>query len=1088
MTKTSIRQFCGLRVLSLAAVAVVVAACGNGNGSGSPTATPTTATPTSTRSPTPQESTTASPTPTNGMVSSPTPTSTTQAGTVSGLLVLNGSVIATAGDALQPVPPGAVGQADATSFDRALSHADWSVAGTSDQRGVTSADGRFEITGLSNGRYSLQVTKTLSGNLASFTVPFAVGDDGTANVVAEVSQGQVRSTSTYTQGGVPVRDVVAPNGTHVIVRDGRLGEIGDPIRTLVDPDGTGTFVPETCSTQLWECGPDAGCGNDRVCACTASCPLCEDCGPPVCVPPGPFVPYTCNSDGSCANPGDRCTCVASCPECDDCTRSVCVPGCDPVNIEAIAISSGPSSLVVGQQGSLRAVAKLSDGNQMDVTYLVTWTSSDETVAAVDSWGTVSALAAGTTAITATLGELTSAPWSLQVTERPALQKIYLQNISCYYPLGLPQPGDQPVLSPPATSDILPVPGCLQVVQIGGTLQFRALGEFADGYYQDITNEVTWQVDPAEVGDAVAGTFTGKAAGTAQLTAALDGVTSDPTDIHVVTEPTVVGLSIYADNGGYPVILGRPVDATGAPIPCFDCGYTLTVLKGDELAFHATAQYDTGEWRDVTAEVAWHSSDSTTAPIDAQGVMTATQAGDAVITATFAEVTSNEVDVHVVDEATLQSLSIYQEGSDRVVGKGDQVFFQATGFYDVGISRDVTKEAVWHSSDEALGGFDTPGVFTGRSAGTVEIWVTLDGQESNHLSLEVFETSELSYCDPAHVNRSVWNDDFNRVILESDCDHYSQPGTAALRYTVTEIQPHGGIFDPCLDLYVYQGGTHIRTLREEGCGDPFLPSAAPGYDQEALKYQLRAFWDLKDDKGNPVPAGKYTIYGRFYLYYDPVVSIDVQVGSSGSEVPTPTPSPTPAVEGLCFRGIPGSDGSSFPTSQSACCYFSQVQASPLPVFWCPTDQIDPNTKLCLSYVDPCDGSAPPTITPTMTVGPTTPPSTACPADDVQPQVHVSVDPPSPKVGDTVKVTVSVSNASGGLPSFRLSGTAPYLNGPTQQEIHGFLAPAIFELQAVQAGTATLQASVNFETQVGCDYPPIYQFVTVASEPIAVTIAE
>jgi len=1013
----------------------------------------------------------------------PPPSPTPPSGTVSGLLILNRNVTASADDALSPVPAEAVGETDAASFDRALSHADWSVAGTSDQRGVTGADGRFEIAGLSKGRYTLQVTKTLDGNLASMTVPFAVGDDGTANVVAEVAWGQVRSTSIYSDGGVPVREVVGPNGTRVIVRDGRIGEIGDPLRTLIDPDGTGTFVPETCSTALWECGPAGDCGNDRVCACTASCPLCEDCGPPVCVPPGPFVPYLCSNDGSCANPGDHCSCVASCPECDDCPRSVCVPGCDPVNIEAVTISNGPSSLVIGQHGSVRAVVKLSDGNQMEVTYLLTWKSSDETVATVDSWGTVSALAAGSTAITASFGELSSAPWPLQVTERPELQKIYLQNVSCYYPLGLPQEGDgaPPILSPPASTDILAPPTCGQVVQIGGTLAFRAIGEFADGYYQDITNEVAWQVDPPEIGEVVDGVFTGKAAGTAQLTAGLDGVTSDPTEIRVVTEPTVVSLSIYADNGGYPVILGRPVDATGAPIPCFDCGYALTVLKGDELKFHATAQYDTGEWRDVSDEVTWHTSAPTIAPIDAQGVMTAAQAGDAVITAMLAEVTSNDVNVHVVEEATLQSLSIYQEGINRVLGKGDQVFFRATGYYDVGLSRDVTKDAVWHSSDEGVGGFDSPGVFTGRSAGTVEIWAELDGQQSNHVSLEVFETSELNYCDPGHINRSVWNDDFNRVILESDCDHYSQPGTAALRYTVTEIQPHGGIFDPCLDLYVYQGGTRIRTLREEGCGDPFVPSAAPGYDQEALKYQLRAFWDLKDDKGNPVPDGKYTIYGRFYLYYDPVVSIDVQVGTSGSEVPTPTPTATPVVEGLCFRGIPGSDGTSLPTSQRACCYFSQVQASPLPVYWCPIAQIDPDTNLCRSYIDPCGGSATPMPSPV-----TSPTSTPCPVVDTEPEFHISVDPPSPKVGEAVKISVSLSNTSGGLPAFRLSGAPPYLDGETSKEISGPLQSVTFELHAVQSGTATLHATVNYETQVGCDILPVYQFVTATSDPFEVTV--
>jgi len=86
-----------------------------------------------------------------------------------------------------------------------------------------------------------------------------------------------------------------------------------------------------CSDQVWSCpsvGDNAACGDDRVCSCTAACPSCENCGPPVCVPPNLGVtPYDCNEDGSCDRNGDRCVCVSSCAACDDCTRKVCVPSC-----------------------------------------------------------------------------------------------------------------------------------------------------------------------------------------------------------------------------------------------------------------------------------------------------------------------------------------------------------------------------------------------------------------------------------------------------------------------------------------------------------------------------------------------------------------------------------------------------------------------------------------------------------------------------------------------------------------------------------------------------------------------------------------
>jgi hypothetical protein len=824
---------------------------------------------------------------TNAATPSPTPP---LAGIVSGLLVVSRDVTANAGDALglPPTQP----QLDA-SFDRALSYADWFVDG-SERRGVTSSDGRFLIEGLAPGRQSLVVHKSLHGNLVSLRVPFTVGDDGSAQVVAEMSWGQVRSSSLYTRSGTLFREVHGPSGSRLVTQGGRVTEIADPSRSFVDPDGDGHFQLDSCIDQLWRCdapGQRDGCGPDRFCSCTASCPFCEDCGPGVCVPLSsglPYVcneagvcklpPYRCNEDGGCAQPSDRCVCVSSCPECDDCALNVCVPDCTPVEITGLSIATGPTQLILGQRASFSATARLSDGTTIDVTHVVDWSSSNATVAVVDSWGTLTALAIGSTAVSAKLGDLASAPWPIEVVERPSLRRIHLQNVSCFYPLGRPQTDlvAPPILVPPPASEILPIPYCRQVVRVGTTIQFLALGEFENGHFEDISDEVDWQVAPSEVGDVARGMFTARQAGDAILTASLDGITSEGSTIRVVTEPTLVALSIYASNNGFAVIDSRLGPDGSRPEPCFECGYTLPVLRGDQLRFHATAEYDTGEWSDVTAEVTWRSSDGGVATIDIDGVMTAVDAGDAAIDAVLGEVASNPVSVRVVNEATLQSIYVYQEGTDRVVAKGDQRFFRATGIYDIGFSRDVTGEVVWRSSDENVGKFDSPGVFTGGSAGLAQVWAELAGRQSDRVSVEVYETSEIDYCDSNRVNRGVWSDHFNRVVLESDCRQYTQPAVVTLRYTVTETQPHGGIFDPCLDLYVFQGNRRIRTLREEGCGDPFVPAAAPGRDEAALKYQLRAFWDLKDESGNPVAPGTYTIHGRFYLYYDPVVSIDIVV--------------------------------------------------------------------------------------------------------------------------------------------------------------------------------------------------------------------
>jgi hypothetical protein len=340
--------------------------------------------------------------------------------------------------------------------------------------------------------------------------------------------------------------------------------------------------------------------------------------------------------------------------------------------------------------------------------------------------------------------------------------------------------------------------------------------------------VEWRVDPAAVASIEAGRLTATAAGTAQVRAALEGVTSDPLPVRVVSEPTIVSLSIYPGNYYYPLLDGGPARPE-FDAPCFECGgYALTLLAGDTVPFFATAHWDTGEWEDVTARVTWRSSDVAAAVIDASGLLTAVAGGAAQVDAVLGDVTASPVNVRVVDEATVTSLYIYLDGLDRVIGVGEQAVYHAVAGYDIGISRDVTAEVTWRSSDAAVAEFDAPGILDGRGAGTVTVWAELDGQRSDVLPLEVYATSELAYCDPIHVNRGTWSDDFNRVVLESDCAAYTPPAVAALRFTVTEVQRPGGIFDPCLDLYAYRGTTLVRTIREEGCGDPFLAPGAPAH--------------------------------------------------------------------------------------------------------------------------------------------------------------------------------------------------------------------------------------------------------------------
>lgn len=566
---------------------------------------------------------------------------------------------------------------------------------------------------------------------------------------------------------------------------------------------------------------------------------------------------------------------------DTCTVVREAATCVVVQIGTI-LTQQPERLRLGQSEGAQAVLTLSDGSALDVTPLVEWQSSDPDVATVDAFGRITARGTGVTEIHARLGVLGSLLTTLEVIERAALVRVHVQNGSCYYPYGIGERRDQlhptPLL-PPADQGIW-APTCRQVVEVGGAISFVAVGELADGGVQDVTTDALWTFTPESVGAVASGLFTGREPGTGQLAASLDGVRSEPTEVRVVSEPSLVALFVYAGDGG----LGLPVEHAGFDpaasatdvAPCPGCGgFALTLLRGDHVPLRANGEYDTGIWRDLSAETAWASTSPAVATVAADGTLTAHAAGDAAITARVGEITSAAAQIRVVDDATLEHLWIHQAG-ERVVARGDQRFFDATGSYDVGFSRDVTGEVAWRTSDPAVATVDAGGVLTGVGAGDVEVWAESASVSSERMRFEVFATSELDYCDPASVNRGTWTDGFNRVLLESDCARYTQPGVAALRFTVTEKTSPGGIFDPCLDLYVFQGDTKVRTVREEGCGDAFLPSGSAGLEDEILKYQVRAFWDLKDDRGERVPPGTYEIHGRFYLYYDPVVSLTVTI--------------------------------------------------------------------------------------------------------------------------------------------------------------------------------------------------------------------
>ena len=171
----------------------------------------------------------------------------------------------------------------------------------------------------------------------------------------------------------------------------------------------------------------------------------------------------------------------------------------------LSIEITPASidgLIVNSTSQLDATGTYSDGTTGDVTYDVTWVSENTAIATIDWNGIVTGVAAGTTNIDATLNEITSPAVSLAV--------ISLSSIA---------------ISPAFPANLV----------VGSSQQFTATATYSDDSTADVSSQVTWASDTigiATIGYA-SGIATGVAPGTANIMAALLGITSPPVSLTVV---------------------------------------------------------------------------------------------------------------------------------------------------------------------------------------------------------------------------------------------------------------------------------------------------------------------------------------------------------------------------------------------------------------------------------------------------------------------------------------------------------------------------------------------------------------------------
>ena len=439
----------------------------------------------------------------------------------------------------------------------------------------------------------------------------------------------------------------------------------------------------------------------------------------------------------------------------------------------------PANLAVGSTQRFVATGIYSDGTTPNITSQVTWTSSNNSIASIAT-GLATGVAIGSTSITASQSGITSPSVTLTV-----------------------------ITSASGLSSIAITPAFPADLGVGASQPLTAVGTYADGTTADITAKVTWTSSNTAVAAVFAnGAVTGEGSGTANITAALSGVTSpslkltvkaissilitpaaSPRNLDIGAIQQFTAIATYSDGASadissqvtwlssntqvatvYANGLATGIAAGSAGITATLGGVTsqatslavqplssiaISPASPNNLAvgaaqhFTAVGTFADGSLMDITAQVTWSSATANIATITAGGVVTGVKTGTDKITAALAGITSQPVAVNVI---SLSAISV-APSSPANIGVGSTQHFTATGSYSDGSTSDFTSQVVWTSSDSTVVTIASGGIATAVGGGTAKITASIAGFTSQPVTIRVKVLSAIM-IEPATSPRNL----------------------------------------------------------------------------------------------------------------------------------------------------------------------------------------------------------------------------------------------------------------------------------------------------------------------------------------------
>ena len=336
--------------------------------------------------------------------------------------------------------------------------------------------------------------------------------------------------------------------------------------------------------------------------------------------------------------------------------------------QTLTVTPVTASIPVGVTQRFIAVATFSDGSSQDVSQNATWSTSPTGIASINH-GIATGLQAGTTTVTATFESVNG---SAQLTVNTAT----LQSI---------------VVTPAQT-----------LLAPGSSITYQAVGHYTGGLTFVISGLVTWTSTNTSVVTITSGAVaTGQSAGSANISATYQNVTSNSASV-VVTSSPLASIAVTPS--------------------------TMTIPADVAQQFTAIGTFADLSQQNLTMNVTWASSQPAVATINSltvpQGLATGVAPGQTSITAVFASIVSNQASL-TVSNATLVSMSITPNNISTTVGQ--TLNYRVIGTFSDSSTVDLTNQVTWASSAPSVATINaTNGVASTASAGTTVISATFDG--------------------------------------------------------------------------------------------------------------------------------------------------------------------------------------------------------------------------------------------------------------------------------------------------------------------------------------------------------------------------